>query len=569
MAELAGAGDEEDPALEIDELEDLHSCLRTCKMGTKSEIFAAAHGVTCLTDLSEVTIVQSKELIKMFNDQQTRASNKLGGLHINRLAALIYWMRDSVRRQQPVIAADWTTAKMKLCIALVESLAGAADAKKSTAKIPPINMDLGFFKWKITILTKIGTIPSMDGVQSVLYVAREDKPATWNAQTDAVDDAERLRYQVQLSGPVFIADNKAAWVELEPTIIDTAAWAFVDKTQGDFRKSWLTILSICEGNDHMNKRIVIANNRIGTDRTKGGLVYQNEYTYSIVKYGADLLEAYDIIGRYHNEVAPETMVMRLLSGIVGPTATMTLMIIAIAHIKDHLLNDFNGTVTYLSMKCTELFPPKLESGGPKLRGASQARAGSNDKKGLKHRDIDGKKVPYFNGINVSNVNESFSRSDFTALGQEGRAYVNNRRPGGRYDGRSRSGGGGRGRGRGGHHGGMGRGGGGRDERNVQQAHYHGHGYYHNDDYGYDRGYGQGGGYGGEVARGGGEHDDRDVQAAHGQRVDDREGDGRREGDRQMVPYEGRGAGREGRAIGGRGGRAGGGFGRGAYGGRGG
>ena len=67
MAELAGAGDEEDPALEIDELEDLHSCLRTCKMGTKAAIFAAAHGVTCLADLSEVTIVQSKELIKIIS----------------------------------------------------------------------------------------------------------------------------------------------------------------------------------------------------------------------------------------------------------------------------------------------------------------------------------------------------------------------------------------------------------------------------------------------------------------------------------------------------------------------
>jgi hypothetical protein len=69
MAELAeAAADGADPAPDVDELEDLHSCLRTCKMGNKAVIFAAAHGVTCLTDLSEVTIAQSKQLIQMFND---------------------------------------------------------------------------------------------------------------------------------------------------------------------------------------------------------------------------------------------------------------------------------------------------------------------------------------------------------------------------------------------------------------------------------------------------------------------------------------------------------------------
>ena len=217
-------------------------------------------------------------------------------------------------------------AKMKLCITLVKSISSAADRKKSAAKIQPINMDLGFFKWKITILTKLDTIQYIDRVQSVKYVAGDNKPATWNPQTDVTNDVKCLRYQVQLAGPVYIVDNKAAWVEFKPTIIDTPAWAFVDKPQGDFCKSWLIILSICEGKDHMNKCIIIANNIIGTDRTKGGLVYQKEYTYSLVKYGADLLKAYNIIGRYHNVVAAETMAMRLLSGIIGPTASMTLMI---------------------------------------------------------------------------------------------------------------------------------------------------------------------------------------------------------------------------------------------------
>jgi hypothetical protein len=61
--------------------------------------------MTCFTDLNEVTIVQAKELMKMFNDQQTRTT-KLGGLHINRLAALIYLVLDCVCCQQTIITAD-------------------------------------------------------------------------------------------------------------------------------------------------------------------------------------------------------------------------------------------------------------------------------------------------------------------------------------------------------------------------------------------------------------------------------------------------------------------------------
>ena len=69
---------------------------------------------------------------------------------------------------------------MKMCIALVEIIYIATEVNNSTTKIRPINIDLGFFKWKITILTKIDTIQSMDGVQLVLCMACEDKQVTWN-----------------------------------------------------------------------------------------------------------------------------------------------------------------------------------------------------------------------------------------------------------------------------------------------------------------------------------------------------------------------------------------------------
>ena len=59
------------------------------------------------------------------------------------------------------------------------------------------------------------------------------------------------------------------------------------------------------------------------------------------------------------------------------------------------------------MKCTELFHPKPEGDTANLLGTSQAQTRSNDQKGLRHLDIDGKKAPFLNGDDVSNVNEHF------------------------------------------------------------------------------------------------------------------------------------------------------------------
>jgi hypothetical protein len=204
----AGSGEHADD--KVADISVVHACLRICKMGAKAPTFASIHGITSLENVSTISIAQAKDFIKMYNDTQPCMNNKLGGLHISRLGALIYWTRDCLWRQQPIMATNWTAAKMKLSLTLVESMTSTAGVKRSTSKRLPIDMDLGFFEWKIAIFIKIYTIPSLDGVQLCLYVARETKGYDWNPVTDAVDNTERLWYQVELTGPVFLADNKAS-----------------------------------------------------------------------------------------------------------------------------------------------------------------------------------------------------------------------------------------------------------------------------------------------------------------------------------------------------------------------
>ena len=126
------------------------------------------------------------------------------------------------------------------------------------------------------------------------------------------------------------------------------------------------------------------------------IYYISEYSMSFMDYSTELLEAYEVIRQYRNETVSETMVTRLLEGMTANGGTV--LEIAKNHVMDHLLGDYEATVTYMSNKVTRIFPPRAS--GSNTRSASQVQ-GEAEKKGLEHRRMNGKSVPFFNGVNVN------------------------------------------------------------------------------------------------------------------------------------------------------------------------
>ena len=77
---------------------------------------------------------------------------------------------------------------------------------------------------------------------------------------------------------------------------------------------------------------------------EGGLSYQNEYSgFTFLKYSTKLYDAYEVISRYLNKTAPETMVERMLKGILITDSVIITM--AKSHVMDTFLSDWPGAVS--------------------------------------------------------------------------------------------------------------------------------------------------------------------------------------------------------------------------------
>ena len=460
---------------------EVDACLVTCGLGAaNARRFASRNGIESIDAFGTLfDETQTTDMIKIHNETcGTPADRKLGIGHGNKLKALIHWVKDRQRRQIVVLAADWTTAALTAAIESVRNSAIVNKAKAAIVEVGQIDTGLKWYKWDGKFMMQLESMRSTDGSQSCRYLARRPKPVGWDPVTDAADDKERLMYQVSLSGATFELDNARAWIELKKVTIMSASYTWIKAHEGDFRAAYLALVTICEGPDHQNKRLTLANRAISLDKAKGGVFYVNEYAVSFMDYSTELLEAYEIISLYRNDTAPETMVTRLLAGMTaGGGVDLT---IAKNHVDDNLLGNYQSAITYLSNKVTAIFPPK--TGGNPNRSASQAQGDRNS--GLEQRMMNGHKVPFFNGINVSNVTKYFNNAEMKTLGKTGREYIFSKRP---------AGGGGRGPGRGGRygrggrfgrgggrerHGGYGRGGErqsyGDDNRNVRSAHYNRH-----------------------------------------------------------------------------------------------
>ena len=542
--------------------------------------FATINGIITINDFGTLFDAnQTTDMMRIHNNTcGNTVARKLGIGHGNKLRALIHWVKDKQRRQLPVIAAEWTNDELLAALENVRNTAVLNKVKPMTIEVGEIDTGLKWFKWENKFMMKLDSIRSADGSQSCLYLARRPKPQGWDPLTDAADDKERLMYQVPLTGATFDLDNATAWAELKKVTIMTSAWTWIRAHEGKFRAAFLALITICEGTDHQNKRMTLANRVISLDKAKGGIYYISEYSMSFMDYSTELLEAYEVIRQYRNETASETMVTRLLEGMTANGGTV--LEIAKNHVMDHLLGDYEATVTYMSNKVTSIFPPRAS--GSNTRSASQVQ-GEAKKKGLEHRRMNGKSVPFFNGVNVSNPEKNFSRGDMSTLGKEGRGYIFNRRrgdrrrPGRGYD-SGRGGRSGRGDGRE-RHGGYGRGGRGYynnnrqpygdDNRNVRSARYD------RRDSGYDDHYddrrrdgyrSDSGGYRSDDSYYHA-HDDRNVRQQ--QRRDRDDGNGvpdEHDSSTAATRYRGgRGGGGREPDNGNRGGQAGGGFGRGAYG----
>lgn len=396
--------------------------------------FVNTAGITRMEDFVILQPDDAKETCKRHNEAHTTTTLRqyqLGITHQKKLEGFLYWYHDKRRRQQQIVAAEFTDAVM------VESMekyrAATVEQETEQKELNPgqIETGSGWFGWSERAQS---ALLGMEGCsrQGPLYrVIREDRPAGWIPPNDTM----RLCYELPLTGISYDQDNRQVWRLLQRWIIKDPIYNWLKEFEAteDGRGAWRALKDQLEGTAAINARANEARRILGTGQ--GSATWTSEYGgMNFESYSTKLQHAYTSDEKcYGNVTHPQAKVQRLLDG-MKPSDKQMLIAIAKSHVQDNLMNDWIGACQYLKAKVDDAFPPRQNHGrkrgfrqvsqtGSSGRGGRHGRGGGRQRGGGKAR----KGGNVINGVDISDPNRSFSRKEFAALGEDGRAEVYRRR----------------------------------------------------------------------------------------------------------------------------------------------
>ena len=396
--------------------------------------FVNTAGITSLDDFVILQPDDAKETCKRHNEAHSTGQLRqfaLGITHQKKLEGFLYWYHDKRRRQQPIIAAEFTLNVMVESMEKYRAQTVEEETEQKELNPGQIETGSGWFGWSERAESALLGMKGCSGQGPLYRVIREDRPVGWIPPNDTM----RLCYDLPLQGISFDQDNRQVWRLLQRWIIKDPIYNWLKEYESseDGRGAWLALKSQLEGTAAINARANEARRILGTGQ--GSASWTSEYGgMSFESYSTKLQHAYTSDEKCYGTVThPHAKVQRLLDG-MKPSDKQTLIAIAKSHVQDNLMNDWIGACQYLKAKVDEAFPPRQTHGrkrgyrqvsqtGSSGRGGRFGQGGGGQRGRGKARKGDN----VFNGVDISNPNRKFSHKEFNALGEDGRAEVYRRR----------------------------------------------------------------------------------------------------------------------------------------------
>jgi len=316
--------------------------------------FMATAGIHSMDDFLILHPDDCTNIIRRHNDaHQTTALRQysLGITYEKKLEGFLYWYHDKKRRQQPIVAAEFTVAKMVECMALQRADTVARDTETKDLNPGPIDTKGGWFQWCERAESAMIAMLGMSRQGPLYRVIRPDREPGWTAPNPTI----QLCYDLSLQGIEFDQDNRQVWQLLQRwTIKDPIYnWLKPFEITEDGRGAWMALKAQMEGTAAINARANEANRILGNGQGSAG--WTNEYGAPFMGYATNLQHAYTSLEHCHGvKTPPSTRVQRLLDG-MRPNDKQVQITIAKSHVADNLMNDWIGAVQYLQAKVDAAF----------------------------------------------------------------------------------------------------------------------------------------------------------------------------------------------------------------------
>ena len=186
--------------------------------------FIALHGLTSIDDFNMVEPYQAKDLIKQSSTRHPAQS--MGILVQNNLTGLIWYVKDRARRGLPVDPNNIVLDDLRRGHLAYEAYVQNRDKGENIKALEKWCDKFDFDDWDRKVTETLSLIYGRNYC-SIAYVTRPDKPAGWDPAVDAVNDYERLMYQLPLNGIAFEQDNETVFSLIQLAVVHTQAETWI------------------------------------------------------------------------------------------------------------------------------------------------------------------------------------------------------------------------------------------------------------------------------------------------------------------------------------------------------
>ncbi len=206
----------------------LISCLNICGITAPQMVAMLREGYVSLKDFA---LNQYKDISKFAKLVQAlpeaRGGVIFGQVHIIKLKALLYWLKDKTRRGLAIIWQEFTHQELTLAAAAFTREEKRKDADAATVEVPTKFQPHTLRGWNTFNRELENYLASIRGTSGIplVYVIRKLHNPTDPVPTNAT---QRLIWEAPLYGGDYELDRKTVYHIIRAATSDTDGWAWIN-----------------------------------------------------------------------------------------------------------------------------------------------------------------------------------------------------------------------------------------------------------------------------------------------------------------------------------------------------
>ena len=388
--------------------------------------FMALHGLTSVYDFVLIEPHQAKDMVKASSARNP--AQAMGILIQNNLTGLIWYVKDMTRRGLPIDPNTIVLNDLHRGHMAYEAYVQNRDKGENIKALEKWCDKYDFDDWDRKVTETLSLVYGRNYCP-IAYVIRPEKPAGWDPVVDAVNDYERLMYQLPLHGIAFKQDNETVFSFIQLAVVHTQAetWIFDHVPGRNGRGAMQALRNHYEGDAELDVQASKAQHVLDT------LVYTNERHMTFEAMITKLNKAYNALKRQGQEFTEKSKVEQLAKRIKNPSRDIQITV-AVENMREIHKANYTAATQYITTRMAQINSANVNAPGANARRVSEVTSGDMAR-------------TEWNGVDIRDPWRKFTEDEWYAkLGDRGQELVRAKRRNSSGRGHGGHGRGGRGRG---------------------------------------------------------------------------------------------------------------------------